>query len=134
DWNSDTAEMAAAAASGMLVSNHSYGQITGWNFMGDWYWHGNVSHSPNQDSNFGRYDNAARDWDDICYNAPYYLPVKSSGNDRGEGPALADQPTGFYWNGFEWAENDVVRDLDGSAEGYDSISLYGIAKNIMTVG
>ena len=30
DWNSDTAEMAIAAASGMLVSNHSYGIAAGW--------------------------------------------------------------------------------------------------------
>ncbi|MGK2926964.1 MAG: hypothetical protein ACSLE2_15225, partial [Lysobacterales bacterium] len=29
DWNSDTAEMAAAAASGELVSNHSYGIAAG---------------------------------------------------------------------------------------------------------
>ena len=32
DWNSDTAEMAAEAANGMLLSNHSYGFGRGWNW------------------------------------------------------------------------------------------------------
>ncbi len=30
DWGSDTAEMAAAAAAGARISNHSYGWIRGW--------------------------------------------------------------------------------------------------------
>lgn len=30
DWNSDAGEMAAAAAVGQLLSNHSYGNATGW--------------------------------------------------------------------------------------------------------
>lgn len=134
DWNSDTTEMAAAAANGMLVSNHSYGIISGWTMFEDWYWYGNPTLSPTEDFKFGQYDNAARDWDQICFNNPYYLPVKSSGNDRGEGPALADQPTGFYWDGSAWVANDVVRDQDGGTTGYDSIPTWGVSKNIMTVG
>ena len=43
DWNSDTAEMALAAANGMLVSNHSYGIAAGWLYLGgtppdQWWW------------------------------------------------------------------------------------------------
>ena len=34
DWNSDTAEMASAAAGGLLVSNHSYGIAAGWLYIG----------------------------------------------------------------------------------------------------
>ena len=30
DWNSDNAEMADEAADGLLISNHSYGFVTGW--------------------------------------------------------------------------------------------------------
>ncbi len=32
DWNSDLSEVSAAAANGLLVSNHSYGFRTGWSF------------------------------------------------------------------------------------------------------
>ncbi|MCK5190981.1 MAG: hypothetical protein KAR12_13090 [Methylococcales bacterium] len=35
DWNSDTAEMASAAADGLLLSNHSYGIAAGWLYIGD---------------------------------------------------------------------------------------------------
>jgi hypothetical protein len=45
DWNSDTAEMALAAAGGLLVSNHSYGIAAGWLYLGGlppdtWWWIG----------------------------------------------------------------------------------------------
>ena len=33
DWNSDTAEMASEAATGMLLSNHSYGFGRGWVYV-----------------------------------------------------------------------------------------------------
>ena len=67
DWNSDETEMAAAAAGGLLMSNHSYG----WNafFLGI--------------EQFGRYDDQAQEWDDIQFNAPFYLVIKAAGNDRG---------------------------------------------------
>ena len=32
EWNNDMAEMATAAGSGLLFSNHSYGLVTGWEF------------------------------------------------------------------------------------------------------
>ncbi|MDH4222276.1 MAG: hypothetical protein OEV55_01925 [candidate division Zixibacteria bacterium] len=32
DWNYELSEMATAASSGMNISNHSYGIMTGWNF------------------------------------------------------------------------------------------------------
>ena len=66
DWNNDEAEMAEAAANGLLLSNHSYG----WNplFLATW--------------EFGYYDSQAEAWDNIQYNAPYYLIVRSAGNGR----------------------------------------------------
>ena len=68
DWNRDEAEMAEEAANGLLVSNHSYG----WSplFLSTW--------------EFGYYDEQAATWDAIQYNAPYYLVVKSAGNDRND--------------------------------------------------
>lgn len=133
DWNSNTSEMASEAATGYQVSNHSYGNVTGWYHNGsDWYWYGNVSHSNSEDSNFGYYNSTARSWDNVCYNAPYFLPVKSAGNDRNDGPTT--QPAGFYWDGNSWEPNTISRPKDGGADGYDTISTYGNAKNIMTVG
>ena len=65
DWNSDLAEATAEAANGMLLSNHSYGY--------------RASVIPVQW--FGAYREDARDWDELMYNAPYYLMVVAAGND-----------------------------------------------------
>lgn len=133
DWNNDQAQMAAAAANGLRVSQHSYGYVTGWRFSdGDWYWYGDPNVSTTKDYRFGFYNQMARDWDLIANNAPYYLIVKSAGNDRGSGPLPG---TGHYVNpgsGWEWSTE--VRQLDGGEDGYDCISTNGNAKNIMTVG
>ncbi len=116
-WSADDAEMAAAAANGLEVSNHSYGFIRGWNHdNGNWTWHGNSNVDPNEDYKFGFYDNDAKAWDQIAWNAPNYLIVKSAGNDRGDGPSNGEH------------END------GGDDGYDCIGTRGVAKNIMTVG
>lgn len=71
DWDNDMAEVSSKAQAGLLVSNHSYGipisndqgQVT----IPTWY--------P------GCYNNDARDWDNILYTYPYYLHVKSAGNE-----------------------------------------------------
>jgi hypothetical protein len=65
DWNNDASEATTAAANGMLLSNHSYGW--GANSISDWY--------------FGAYVSESRNWDNIMYNAPYYLMVVAAGND-----------------------------------------------------
>lgn len=65
DWNNDYAEMAAEAATGLLVSNHSY--WIGSN-VGTWI--------------FGAYDSRAQQMDNLTFAAPFYLPVVSAGNDR----------------------------------------------------
>ena len=69
DFMNDEAEMTAAAATGLLISNHSYGlrieNLPVWRI--------------------GYYDDSARRLDNIAYNAPYYLPVTSAGNDRQSG-------------------------------------------------
>ena len=91
DFNNDGAEMAAAAPN-LLISNHSYGELAGWNFDTDknqWDWYGNVGDTV--DYKFGYYDDISQLWDSIAYNAPFYLIVKSVGNNRGEtGPNVGD--------------------------------------------
>lgn len=114
DWNNDESEMATEAANGALVSNHSYGYGNGWVWTGStWQWYGNTSISTQEDYSFGFYDSQAQDWDQIAYNAPDYLIVKSAGNDRGDGPSNGAYPQ------------------DGP---YDCLANASTAKNILTVG
>lgn len=116
-WTNDNNEMASAAAAGLEISNHSYGFGTGWDYNnGSWTWLGNSNISPNEDYRFGFYSTDSRSMDQISYNAPNYLIVRSAGNDRGEGPSQGTP------------END------GGSDGYDCISHDEIAKNILTVG
>jgi len=136
DWNSDNAEMASAAADGLLISNHSYGLITGWasgSWSGNsgWHWWGDVNNSTTEDSDFGRY--SRNSWDEIAFDAPFYLIVKSAGNDRGDGPNAGTSH--YYWEpGVGWTQSNETRDKDGGAEGYDCISFYGQSKNILSIG
>lgn len=116
NWGNDNNEMAAAAAAGLEVSNSSYGRITGWHYNSGWTWYGNSGVDPNEDYYFGFYDNDARQVDQIAYNAPNYLIVRSAGNDRGEGPGGSGP------------------EVDGGNDGFDCISHDEIAKNVMTVG
>ncbi len=82
DFNNDTEEMVESQTfKEIVVSNHSYGLITGWN---DGQWYGDSDISDEEDWRFGFYDNNAKTWDDIAFASPKYLIVKSAGNDRGD--------------------------------------------------
>ncbi|MDZ7606392.1 MAG: S8 family serine peptidase [Cyclobacteriaceae bacterium] len=116
EFNNDNSEMALEAANGLIISNHSYGLRTGWdvNSAGTgWQWFGDPSVSNVEDYRFGYYDNSnSRVWDDIAFNAPYYLIIKSAGNDRtdvGDGTRAPDGP-------------------------YDCLEPKSVAKNILTIG
>lgn len=137
DWNNDNAEMAAQAAAGLRVSNHSYGLITGWyyNYFGDskWAWFGDPVISTVEDYRFGFYDAEAGSWDAIAVNAPYYLMVKAAGNDRNEGPGTGATLSHWVFVGGSWILQTVSRNQDGNS-GYDCIEGAGIGKNVLTVG
>jgi trimeric autotransporter adhesin len=64
-WNSDLSEATTAASNGMLISSHSYGYRS--DQVPDYY--------------FGAYIGESRDWDNLLFNAPYYLMVVAAGND-----------------------------------------------------
>jgi hypothetical protein len=68
--DNDESEMTDQAAQGLLVSNHSYGLSA--NGLPEWI--------------FGAYNAEASGVDLITFNHPYYLPVKSAGNDRDDFP------------------------------------------------
>lgn len=136
DFSNDGAEMVNAAPN-LLISNHSYGTVSGWRFNSDragtdnnlkWEWYGDTTINTQKDYKFGFYDGRAREWDRIAYNAPYYLIVKSAGNDRGSnGP-----PAGTaYFFGSSTRTSTTAR---AAQNDYDLISTYGTAKNILTVG
>lgn len=118
----DTGEMAAAASAGdpIVISNHSYGYIVGWDFNGTTnMWEYNGGGGTTEDWLFGAYTNDTRSWDETAYNATHLLIVKSAGNDRGDGPNVL-QP------------GDPER--DGGPDGFECLPARGTAKNIVTVG
>ncbi len=139
DWFDDVAEMRGAAQSGVRVSNHSYGAITGWEYEYDWwledwywFWYGNVNVSTTEDYRYGYYDEEARAWDQTVRTRPYLLPVKSAGNDRDDsGPAFGEPHYYFDPGSGVWKRSFVTREPDGP---YDCISDAGVAKNVLTVG
>ena len=138
DWSRDRAEMAQAAAEGLRISNHSYGQAVGWvkNARGDgkWGWLGNTDIDPSEDYRFGFYDWMAQEWDDIAYHAPHYLMVKSASNDRDDAPAPGEEHWVIDRQTYQWTLSTDVRAADGGSDGYDTIIDAGNAKNILTVG
>lgn len=119
DFSNDISEMISEAKpdqTSLILSNHSYGFVAGWELDGaNWTWHGNSSVNATTDYKFGFYDSQSASWDGIALNAPYYLIVKAAGNDRSD-------------------VGDGSKPADGAPNGYDCISTFGVAKNILTVG
>lgn len=101
-WDDDDSEMAAQAGQGLLVSNHSYGID-------------NVAYV-NQPNIFGRYNQAARNLDEMLYLADKYLPVFAAGNDR----------LGVEVNG-------VLTPLNPTKGGFDLMVNETVAKNAVVV-
>jgi hypothetical protein len=135
DWNNDEAEMALAAANGLLVSNHSYGIVSGWNYNSDsTRWEFNGRWNEKEDYKFGSYDDATQAFDSIAYNAPNYLIVKAAGNNRNDNGPEVGKP---YWRRNEegkWYNAGNRPDSLSSNNEYDILATDVNAKNILTVG
>ncbi|MDN3678360.1 S8 family serine peptidase [Flavobacterium paronense] len=69
NWDLDDSEAISEAQLGMLISNHSYGVpiTSNGTTLPSWL--------------IGSYSSDAYIWDELAYNAPYYLAVMSAGND-----------------------------------------------------
>ncbi len=97
-FSNDLGPMATEAGDGLILSNHSYGYILGWNYnssTSSWAWYGDESET---DTRFGAYTGDSKAIDEIAYNAPKYTIVWSAGNDRsdaGDGSRPADGPYGI---------------------------------------
>ena len=143
DWNSDLSEMtsramATSGASGMIqLSSHSYGTLSGWDTSdGTYKWYG--VWGAREDANFGQYYAVARDWDTLCYSAPYYLPCKAVGNDRSD-PAPPAGTTFSYYSKKRWISTTYDPATGPYSDGYnnggfDTLEPTSTAKNILSVG
>lgn len=133
DFNSQVTEMTSASPN-LLVSNHSYGAQAGWVFDDtrsgtiQWEWWGDTTLSQREDYKFGQYDDVARSYDQIAATAPNYLIVKSAGNSHGQNGPAAGQP-------YYFANSNITSTVPRNDQnGYDQVSTYGTAKNILSVG
>jgi hypothetical protein len=134
DFTNDNEEIASEATN-LLISNHSYSVIAGWSFNSAqtrWEYWGR----PNEDEDykFGFYSSDAQILDSIAYNAPFYLIVKSAGNNRGStGPAVGEPY--FRQNAAGTFISAGTRPSSiSSNDAYGTIPWDGNAKNILTVG
>ena len=131
DFSNDIAEMTAAAKD-LAISNHSYGFPAGWSYSSTtnrWSWLGNLLVSQTEDYRFGFYDSNAQAFDKVAYAAPFYLIVKSAGNNRGDnGPGDGK----YYFLGTSTRDSSNV--ARKKSDGYDILSTSSNAKNILTVG
>lgn len=134
DFDNDFSEMFSEAAN-LILSNHSYGIIAGWNYNSSfsrWEFWGRAGE--NEDYKFGYYSEDAQILDSIAYNAPNYLIVKAAGNNRAyNGP---EEGAKYYrYN----ATNQMVEAGNrpagiSSNDAFGSIAWDANAKNILTVG
>ncbi len=135
DHLSDLSEMTAEAAAGLLLSNHSYGLLAGWNFNDTenrWEFWGRPD--DNEDYRFGFYSSDSRRIDSIAYNAPNYLIISSAGNDRNNaGPEIGKPFFRLNASGNMVAAGNRPSGISNN-DSYDIISGFGVAKNNLTVG
>jgi len=134
DFNNVLSELATAASSGLLISNHSYAYSGGWS--GD-FWNGLEEIDSTEDYNFGLYNNIPARMDSIAYLAPYHLPVISVGNDKGEtfsGTHNLYQSVNGSTTQYNIISSQAIREDDGGADGYDCLNPLATAKNALVVG
>jgi len=144
--NSEIANAAAVSidevsAGNLLVSQHSYGFSLGWRFNSTnngWDWLGGTNNfiGGGSDPNFGAYFTADIGYDNIALNAPYYLLVKSAGNEANDNPNPSNALVRNGTSGSYVAYNTNIHPLgDGVyAGGFNNLPGGSSAKNILTVG
>ena len=146
DWNSDVSEMTsrgattAGEAGKIHLSNHSYGIVSGWSYVGNgsrlWEWHGSGTTPASIEDDFGRYNSYSRSSDSLAFNAPYYLIFRSAGNERTDNPSPGQQ-VALSPGGSTVVSYDPALDPGGDGSyrgGFDTIGFEAVAKNVVTVG
>ncbi|MDQ0065545.1 S8 family peptidase [Chryseobacterium lathyri] len=124
------------------ISNHSYGVNAGWNLSaaGDsWVWTGAFESPSDAVDLQGTYFTNDQNYDQIVYNNPLYIIVKSSGNYFGYGPdypgtsAFPKYYTDDNGAPVQFAATDTLPTTNCS-NGADCIGPGSLAKNIIVVG
>ncbi|MFA7448701.1 MAG: S8 family serine peptidase [Weeksellaceae bacterium] len=99
DWDYDVSEATSAASNGMLVSSHSYGYRS-------FYDNGTYA-LPTYYA--GAYIQDSKDWDNLLFNAPYYLMVVAAGNDGDRNITATPLLTGYdKLTGHSTSKNNLV--------------------------
>ena len=132
----DITQMTNEAAAGLLLSNHSYGFLAGWtrNESQNNRWEFRGDATENEDYKFGTYGDYSQFLDSIAYNAPFYLVVRSAGNNRNDnGPAVGSPYFRFNASG-QMIDAGTRPAGISSNDSYDIIPFSATAKNILTVG
>ncbi|MFP3598090.1 S8 family peptidase [Chryseobacterium sp. SIMBA_029] len=126
------------------LSNHSYGSNQGWDIAtiggaNAWIWNGAFGSPSTSYDLQGTYFGDDQNYDQIVYNNPSYIIVKSSGNYFGYGPdypgtsAFPKYYTNSSGTQVQFAATDVLPSTNCS-QGFDCIGPGSLAKNIIVVG
>ncbi len=126
------------AKNGSILSNHSYGLLTGWQNGGDgWEWWGEDNVSQVEDYKFGYYGEEDKAIDEIIFSAPNHTYVNAASNDN------SYQTNGFGpSSGTSYISRSTNTNLNTSTKprkkncytGFDCIPTLSLGKNIITVG
>ncbi|NIF06724.1 S8 family serine peptidase [Chryseobacterium sp. Tr-659] len=120
------------------ISNHSYGTNMGWHdqiIAGALVWTGSYDAGTYYDIQ-GTYFTDDQNYDEIVYNNPSYVIVKSAGNSYGMGPNGNTTPRYYQdatGNNVPFAATDVLPP-NNCSQGYDCIGGGSLAKNLIIVG
>jgi len=160
DYYNDTEEMESVGDS-LVASNHSYGPRAGWelaygNGPAGTAWYGvyyeDITSYPDESRWFGKYDETAHDVDAAVRLHSGLLSVWAAGNDRSQHYDIDGVNHDWYytynsldghWHFYETdgatypaPDPDGLFQIQGGGtlEGYDSMSAYATAKNVLTVG
>lgn len=136
DFDNDLSTI-GSAASGLLLSNHSYGVQAGWllDQLGNWDWYGMPGDTV--DGTFGIYNSYAQSFDQIAYNAPYYLMCVAAANSRGyPGPAIDSAYYGYASAGNTnfILKTHTATDGISDQQWYDGTTPPATSKDVLTVG
>ncbi|WP_139419202.1 S8 family peptidase [Chryseobacterium mulctrae] len=127
------------------ISNHSYGVNAGWRETNSsvspypvtgYYWDGYIQNGLIFDLN-GTYWSNDYNYDNIVYNNPSYIIVKSAGNYFGMGPNATSGTAPKYYksgNNYVTFAANATLPADNCALGHDCIGPGSLAKNIIVVG
>jgi len=118
----------------MALALHAYAENYGWN---NGFWFGLEEIDSTEDYNWGRYDAQARIWDQLAFQNPHYLAIRSAGNSRGEsqsGSHTLFQSVNGSTSQYVEISSSTPRDPDGGTAGWDCLPPISTAKNALIVG